>query len=410
MARPAHPRLFLALALACGGTPVHADALAALPQGSDPVLTERAFRDGMTNYSAGDYRRAEALFRSILDRNPRLLRVRLELARTLYMAKKYEQADYHFGLAAAEHPSAAVARNIARFREAIRSQRSLRFNFEMGLAPDSNINSATDKETVDIHGLPFRLDDDARARTGTGVFVGGNASAWLNRSGKLPIYVGAYGRWTRHADSRFDDAYAGAEAGPEFELAGGRLRATATGLMRWYGRRHLVTSLGARLSYDKLIGDNWNLSGSLLVRRNDYARRSDVDGWDVEAGASVSRPLGSTTLGLAHMSLGRSWANDPGQSYLRKRVGIGVLKEIGWGLRPQLGLDLTRQAGDGPLAPFGKRRRDWQLQGSFSIYKRDWNVMGFAPSVSLTVTRNHSTLPLYDERRMRGEIRATKAF
>ena len=55
-------------------------------------------------------------------------------------------------------------------------------------------------------------------------------------------------------------------------------------------------------------------------------------------------------------------------------------------------------------------RRDWLLQGSFSIYKRDWNMKGFAPSLSLTTTRNLSTLDLYDEKRVRGEIRLTRAF
>jgi hypothetical protein len=87
-----------------------------------------------------------------------------------------------------------------------------------------------------------------------------------------------------------------------------------------------------------------------------------------------------------------------------------VLKEIGWGLRPQLRVDLGRQVGDGPLAPFAKRRRDWLLQGSFSIYKRDWNFRGFAPSFSLTKTRNLSTLTIYDEKRLRAELRLTKAF
>ena len=91
-------------------------------------------------------------------------------------------------------------------------------------------------------------------------------------------------------------------------------------------------------------------------------------------------------------------------------MGVGVLKEIGWGLRPQLSIDIARQVNDGPLAPFGKQRRDWLLQGTASIYKRDWNVGGFAPSLSLTVTRNYSTLSLYEEKRVRGEIRLTKAF
>ena len=114
-------------------------------------------------------------------------------------------------------------------------------------------------------------------------FSAGNASVRLNRFGKTPIYLGVYGRWTHYGDHDFDDAYAGAEAGPEFQLAGGRLRTTATSLMRWYGRRPLVESYGARLEFDKLVGDQWNVNGALLVRHNAYARRRDVDGWEGEA-------------------------------------------------------------------------------------------------------------------------------
>jgi len=410
MARRAYIGLLLALWITRAASPPAVWAQPVQRAAEFDTAIEREFVDGMTSYAARDYRHAEAMFRRILDRDPGLLRVRLELARTLFMEKKDEQADYHFRLAAAEHPPAQVALNIVRFREAIRARRAWRFNFDIGFAPDSNINSATDKQTVDIYGLPFRLDPTARARSGTGTFAGGDASIRLNRFGRVPIYLGGYGRWLRYRDHHFDDAYAGAEAGPEFQLAGGRLRTTATGLLRWYGERLLVTSLGTHLDYEKLVGDKWTVGGTLLVRHNDYARRRDVDGWDAEARLSAGRPLGPTTLGFAYAGFERSWANDPGQAFWREALGVGVLKEIGWGLRPQLTIDLARQVGDGPLAPFGKKRRDWLLQGSFSIYKRDWNVGGFAPSLSVTVTRNYSTLSLYKERRVRGEIRLTKAF
>ncbi|MES2327228.1 MAG: surface lipoprotein assembly modifier [Pseudomonadota bacterium] len=385
-------------------TPAHA-------QGAEfnPAI-EREFIEGMNAYAARDFSRAEASFRKILDHDPRLLRVRLELARTLFMEKKDEQADYHFRLAAAEHPTGPVSLNIVRFREAIRARRSWRFDIDVGFAPDSNINSATDKQTVDIYGLPFQLDPNARARSGTGMFTGGDASVRLNRFGKVPIYLGAYGRWTHYRAHDFDDAYAGAEAGPEFKSAGGRFRTTVTGLKRWYGGRSLVSSFGGHLDYEKLVGDKWTVGGTLLVRHNDYARRRDVDGWDAEARMSANRPLGRTSLGSAYLGVERNLAGDPGQAFWRGRMGIGVIKEIGWGLRPQITLDLARQAGDGPLAPFGKVRRDWLLQGSFSIYKRDWNLGGLAPTLSVSVTRNYSTLPLYQQRRLRGEVRLTKAF
>jgi hypothetical protein len=406
MARRASIGLLLTQMLVCS---VESPAVAQLGVAFDPAI-EREFVDGMNSYAAHDYRHAELLFRRILDHDPKLLRVRLELARTLFMEKKDEQADYHFRLAAGEQPSAAILRNITRFREAIRARRSWRFNFDIGIAPDSNINSATDKESIDIYGLPFHLDPSARAQSGTGLFAGADASVRLNRFGKVPIYVAGYGRWTIYPDHRFDDAYVGGEAGPEFRLAGGRLRATATGLMRWYGRQPLVDSFGGGLNYEKLIGGKWTVGSSFSVRHNDYARRTDVDGLDAEARFEANRPIGSTTLGFGYIAIERRWANDPGQAFWRQSLGIGMLKEIGWGLRPRVSIDVARQAGDGLLAPFNKQRRDLLLQGSFSIYKRDWSVRGFAPSLSVTITSNQSTLALYQQRRLRGEIRLTKAF
>jgi hypothetical protein len=411
MAQRAPIGWFLTLSLAWGAaspSPLAAQPVQQ-PSAFDPAI-EREFLDGMISYSGRDYRRAETLFRRILDRDPSLLRVRLELARTLFMEKKDEQADYQFRLAAAAHPPALVARNIVRFREVIRTRRSWRFNFDVGFAPDSNINSATDKETVDIYGLPFHLDPNARARSGTGTFVGGDASVRLNRFGKVPIYVGAYGQWLRYGDHRFDDAYVGGSAGPEFGLAGGRLRMTATGLERWFGGHPLVTSVGTHIAFEKLIGDRSTFGAAVLVRHNNYARRNDVDGWDVEARASVDRPLGPATLGFASAAIERDAAHDPGQAFWRGRIGFGILKEIALGLRPQVSFNVAREVNDGPLTPFGKTRRDWLLEGSISIYKRDWNVSGFAPSLSLTITRNRSTLSLYEQKRVRGELRLTKAF
>src|SRR6476646_2988855 len=140
MARGVYHGLLAALSFSLG---VNASLLRAEPVSQRAELDaaiERDFIEGMNSYAAHDYRHAESICRRSLDRNPGRLRVRLELARTLFMEKSDEQADYQFRLAAAAHPPAMVARNIVRFREAIRARRSWRFNFDVGFAPDSNIN------------------------------------------------------------------------------------------------------------------------------------------------------------------------------------------------------------------------------------------------------------------------------
>src|SRR6478672_2351914 len=122
-------RICLLLGLWFGMSQASSPAEAQRVSGFDPAV-EESFMAGMRSYEARDYRRAEDAFRRILDRDPSLLRVRLELARTLYMQKKDAEADYHFGLAAAKHPAPQVLHNILRFREAIRARRAWRFNFD----------------------------------------------------------------------------------------------------------------------------------------------------------------------------------------------------------------------------------------------------------------------------------------
>ena len=371
---------------------------------------ERDFLDGMNAMGRKDYPRAEAMFRNILARAPNLVRVRLELARTLFLMKKDEEADYHFRLAIAQHPPKAVIANIARFREAIRARRAWRFNVNFGIAPDSNINSATNKEQVDIFGLPFKLDASARARSGIGIIAGGDASVRVWRNSNVPVYLAAYGRMVNYQGGEFDDIYVGGEAGPEFRLSGGRIRATATGFHRWYGGKDLITSYGGRLNYDKVIGGKWGIEASLALRRDNYARRRDLDSWNVETSLAANRALSGSTLGFGYAAVRRSIATDAGHSYWSARLGGGVLKEIVWGLRPQLSFEVGRQLNDARMPLFNRTRSDWTIQASASIYKRDWNIMGFAPSLRVTWSHNISTVSLYDQKRLRAEFGITKAF
>jgi len=260
--------------------------------------------------------------------------------------------------------------NIARFREAIRTRRAWRVNVDFAFAPDSNVNSATSKERVDILGLPFKLNADARAHSDIGIIAGGDASLRLMRNNPVPLYLAAYARMANYAGSDYDDIYAGGEADPEFKTSGGRLRATATGFKRWYGGKTLSTSLGGRLNFDKIIGGKLGLEAALALRHDDYTGRDDIDAWNFDAYLQANRALSASTLGFGYLSIQRNIAHEPGYSYWSGRLGAGVLKEIFGGLRPQLNLEIGRQLNDSPIPLFARTRRDWSFRALASIYNR----------------------------------------
>ena len=109
---------------------------------------------------------AIAAFRSILIRRPELVRVRLELALAFYLKKDDQLARNHFERALVGRPPAALVANINRFVNIMRARRRWTGYFGFSLAPDTNINAASDAEFIYIRGFPFRRGAQGRGQFG----------------------------------------------------------------------------------------------------------------------------------------------------------------------------------------------------------------------------------------------------
>ena len=112
---------------------------------------------------------AIAAFRSILIRQPGLVRVRLELALAFYLKEEDALARDHFDRALVGRPPAALVANINRFLNTMRARRRWQGYFGFSLAPDTNINAASDAEFIYINNLPFRRGQVGRPVPAIGV-------------------------------------------------------------------------------------------------------------------------------------------------------------------------------------------------------------------------------------------------
>ena len=112
---------------------------------------------------------AIAAFRSILIRWPELVRVRLELALAFYLKQDDQLAQQHFERALVGRPPAELVANINRFLTIMRGRRRWRGYFGFSLAPDTNINAASDAQFIYLNGLPFRRGAQGRASSDIGI-------------------------------------------------------------------------------------------------------------------------------------------------------------------------------------------------------------------------------------------------
>lgn len=135
-----------------------------------------------------DYNVAISLYRRILVEEPNAERVRLDLARAFFLKGDYENAERQFRFARAGNIDDTVKANVDHFLSEINRLREWTFNFSFALAPDSNENAATSANQVNIFGLPFALDKDAREQSGVGVagYVGGGMVAASRRQCESP--------------------------------------------------------------------------------------------------------------------------------------------------------------------------------------------------------------------------------
>ena len=164
------------------------------------------FRIGMTALAASEradsdearrelYDKAIAAFRLILVNRPELIRVRLELARTFFLKGQDGLARRHFELVLAGGVPPVVAANIRRFMNAMQTRKRFTGYFGAAVAPDSNLNAASESEIIYIDTafgrLPFQRQGDFGARSGLGVSVWGGGEYQHPLSQRLRLRVGA---------------------------------------------------------------------------------------------------------------------------------------------------------------------------------------------------------------------------
>ena len=168
---------------------------------------------------------AALLLRAIVDDAPSAVPARLELAQLLDRMGDKDGAWRQLRAVRASGLPSNVVRLIDRYSEALRAARPAGMSFEIALAPDSNINRATRSDTLGTVLGDFTIDDDAKAKSGTGLAVSGQAYRrfalpWIEGAGL--VRLSGFGNLYRQ--SRFNDIAVDLAAGPEFRMGSSRIQ------------------------------------------------------------------------------------------------------------------------------------------------------------------------------------------
>ncbi|WP_109355074.1 surface lipoprotein assembly modifier [Sphingorhabdus sp. EL138] len=385
---------------------------------------QQQFLAGYIAVETGDLKKAIKTFRSILDEDPGQTRVRLELARTYLMSGKEASADYHFRLAQNdENLPDEIARTIRNTRSILRDQRVWRFSFDFGFAPDTNINGATNAETIDVNfGAIFpvlgdaqgelQLDENARQRSGVGQIAGFSGGIRLKASDKLAFLFDADSKIINYKGKAADDIVGQIAAGPEFRIARyASVSVQAVGQQRWFGGRLATREYGARLGFQTALSRGQRAGIELDGRRVDSKLSDSFSGWQLGANATYEHLIGKSLIASASIFARRDLLDSDQFSSLNYGMNLGVGGEMPFGLNAGISASISRSTFDEANTFYStEKRRDWRTFARAYIGSRQIKVLGFSPSIDYNYSRVDSNYDLYQMNRHRVNFKFAKFF
>jgi tetratricopeptide (TPR) repeat protein len=389
------------------------DAIAiydALGQDPDPeIRTEARYRKGLMLADLGRFIEAATAFRDLLAERPDVLAARLELARVLAAAGREAEARRELRQARAIGIPEDAATVVEQFATVLRSRRPYGISVEFGLAPDSNINRATEARTLDTIIAPLTLSPDARAQSGLGLRTAAQAfvrlplATDLNLTPRLGLVASTF------EDSQFNDGSASALVGLEWTRPTDRMSVSIGQTYRRFGGELYARTDTVVVEAMRPLGPRSQAIIAFSAARASYEANPLQDGELYDLSVAYERALDPRSGLSVAASVTRQAATDPGYATWAAGATVGVWRQTRWG-EVSGSLGLRRTEGDARLFLFPEARREWLASARVGATFRSLRFAGFTPTVRLIAEDNASTVGIYDYQRLAAEFGVSRSF
>ena len=371
------------------------------PQMNNPALEiERWFLLGQIAQKQGAYDSAIKIYQKILDDQPDLARVRFELASCYMRTEHWARADYHLRLAMAGDDLPEDAKLVMNYyRYIVRQNKNWNVWFNVGVAPDNNVNNASGGTEIYNHmwGTFYRELDKPEHAVGTNLTLGGNYEFQLSDRWRLKSEASIYSNI--YDKSQYDDLFLALSSGPRFVWTRGDVWLAPMVTRRWYGWERYNWSSGVRM--DVNYDFTRKLSGGLYLRamKNDYDLYGDVlNGHTYSGNLRMTYAFGSNVYMNLYTGLTREDTLESAYSYWQPLLSVGFGAELPSGfyvyLEPSVYWGLYDDARyvikDGAMAQVVEHSVTQRY--SVSISNNKFDVWGFVPTLTFSYTKRDSNI------------------
>jgi tetratricopeptide (TPR) repeat protein len=373
------------------------------------VRSEARFRQAGLLEAEGNYQDAALLLRRILDEKPESPAVRLQLATLLQKMGDEDAALHELRAVRASDLPLNVARFVDRLSASLQSTKPVGFQFEVAVAPDTNINRATRSDTLGTVLGDFTFDEDAQAKSGIGAALRGLAHARLSLTDELSVDTRLSGDANLYRHKDFNDITVDLATGPEWRLRSTRIALEAGIGQQWFGMSpyqrnsrvaaSIVRPLNAVSQLRVDVGRRW--------ANNAVNDLQDGQGWSVRG--RYERAFSPRLSIVASVGTDRFHAEDDAYSTRSWGGSLTAYREMGR-MTLSAGAEIGRLKADERLQILPHVREDRLIRLQLGSVFRQLTIGGFAPITRLVIERNRSTVEFYDYKRIRTEVGLSRAF
>ena len=353
---------------------------------SDP--NQQSFLLALQAIGRGDYAVAIGILEPLSQLTGQA-RVRLELARALYLDKQYKRARAEFmTVYYMKDLPYAVRRTINTFLADI-DQKAGFVQPSLGLAFDTNPSKAAGGGTYDIFGIPLQLSRQG-GLDAIGLSYGADFAAPLGQA-NLSVVGNLDGAAYRFAGA----SYVSADTAVRLSDNGLTGWSELGGAVYWRDRNVNIYTIYADRTGRIALPGGRQLVLTAQVARNQVTPLSDYDGFTFQGSADYAFDLGRNTAAdvavLGSRSTARIAVDERWEGAVLATV-VQALPRLNKNLILAVGEDVTRY--DAPDPFFGAIREDRILRAQATVL-HGAPIHGLFPGISLTYERDDCTIPFY---------------
>lgn len=395
-----------------------AEKVSASPVPKSVVETEIAFDYAMAALEAGRPEAAIPVLQSILADDPKLIRVRLELARAYFMAEQWARSREEFFRVLSGDLPDPVRKTVLAFIRQIDARRGFEWDLSVGLTTAGNTRSY-DSEVInlDVGGLvlPFsynrpvervpavKANGRINFRRGLGGMSGANANT---------IGFASLGFDLLEAEGRqYDDLQLDGRLGLRLLTQNTTASIAGFGTARRYAAQHFEDQFGVEVA-----GERRSLLGGSAYGRLSYALvdnhlNSDFDGNRVRGMVGFRRSIGGRAVVGTELAYDRLDTDNDTHAYQTYEWSVYSTVDVrnGWTLRPRL--FLRHKDFINPSAAFQADRDEMIYGGSLRVERSDLFIAGaYTPYFQIDAERGNSDIAAFSYRSVEVQIGLERRF